>query len=231
MAIICPTCKTSYADGTLFCDQCGNWLISVAPQTAGARGAQQTTADSPTLPQTLRSAAPSSFAQTDSPLNTVESAAEPPLPWLSPLDKWAPPTDPDTPGTLPLPKRADGEKASSASNGPSKLRVLVLNTGRLSEWIDDPVIQVGRTDRSVNVFPQLDLEVDGGHNAGVSRRHVRIHRQPDGYFVEDLGSVNGTFLNRRRLSPGGTAELRDGDELRVGNVVLRVQLGGYSPHS
>ena len=65
-----------------------------------------------------------------------------------------------------------------------------------------------------------------GTTPGVSRRHVRILRQPDGYYVEDLGSINGTFLNRRRLSPGAPAELKDGDELRLGNIVLRVVLGG-----
>ena len=109
---------------------------------------------------------------------------------------------------------------------PTRLRVLVLNTGRLTDWVEEEVIHVGRLDRSAGVFPELDLETDGGHNAGVSRRHVRILRQPDGYYVEDLGSINGTFLNRRRLSPGTPAELKDGDELRLGNIVLRVILGG-----
>jgi hypothetical protein len=133
----------------------------------------------------------------------------------------------EAPGTLPLPATIAPEAGRLVTGTmPTRLRVLVLNTGRLTDWIEEDVIHVGRLDRSAGVFPEIDLENDGGHNAGVSRRHVRILRQPDGYYVEDLGSINGTFLNRRRLSPGAPAELKDGDELRLGNIVLRVVLGG-----
>ncbi|HUS17197.1 MAG TPA: FHA domain-containing protein [Chloroflexia bacterium] len=141
-------------------------------------------------------------------------------------------SDPDPadegPGTMPLAGMQERESGRLAIGSvPTRLRVLVLNTGRLTEWIDEPVIHVGRTDRSANVFPTIDLETDGGQNAGVSRRHVRMSRQPDGYYLEDLGSINGSFLNRRRLSPGNPTELKDGDEVRLGNIVLRIVLGGF----
>ena len=135
----------------------------------------------------------------------------------------------DNPATLPLDTVQDRATGAIAPTGvPTRLRMLILNTGRLTEWIDEPTIHVGRGDRTANVFPTVDLELDGGHNAGVSRRHVRVLRQPDGYYLEDLGSINGTFLNRRRLSPGTPTELKDGDEVRLGNIVLRIVLGGYT---
>ncbi|HWB73300.1 MAG TPA: LuxR C-terminal-related transcriptional regulator [Nannocystaceae bacterium] len=54
---------------------------------------------------------------------------------------------------------------------------------------------------------------------GVSRKHARVTVEPSGAAkVIDLSSRNGTFLNGRRIEE---SPLRDGDELRVGPVVLR----------
>jgi pSer/pThr/pTyr-binding forkhead associated (FHA) protein len=51
----------------------------------------------------------------------------------------------------------------------------------------------------------------------VSRRHAEVRRVGDGYKVADVGSLNGTYLNRQRVEE---AELRDGDELQIGTFKL-----------
>ncbi len=51
----------------------------------------------------------------------------------------------------------------------------------------------------------------------VSRRHAVLSLKDGRYVIEDLGSLNGTFLNRRRIE---TSELSDGDELQVGKYRL-----------
>jgi len=56
----------------------------------------------------------------------------------------------------------------------------------------------------------------------VSRRHARIVVSPDGVEVEDLGSKNGTFLGKTRVT--GRARLADQDELQVGSVRLTVRI-------
>jgi diguanylate cyclase (GGDEF)-like protein len=57
-------------------------------------------------------------------------------------------------------------------------------------------------------------------DAGVSRRHTRITRRQDGhYFIEDLGSTNGTFIGTTKID---TSELRGGDRVQLGpNLILR----------
>lgn len=57
------------------------------------------------------------------------------------------------------------------------------------------------------------------HEAAASARHLRVVARGDGYWVEDLGSSAGTYLNDRRLE--APAPLRHGDRLRVGSTVLR----------
>ena len=52
----------------------------------------------------------------------------------------------------------------------------------------------------------------------VSRRHARVYRVRDGYFLQDLSSSNGTFVNGERIAK--PTELNDGDEIRVDKVAL-----------
>lgn len=53
----------------------------------------------------------------------------------------------------------------------------------------------------------------------VSRRHARISIFADGATLEDLGSKNGTFVRSEQVS--APVSLRDGDEIRIGSVVVR----------
>jgi DNA-binding winged helix-turn-helix (wHTH) protein len=57
---------------------------------------------------------------------------------------------------------------------------------------------------------------------GVSRHHARIVVSNDGALLEDLGSKNGTYVGRERVT---SASLADGDEIRIGNarLIFRIQ--------
>jgi pSer/pThr/pTyr-binding forkhead associated (FHA) protein len=53
-----------------------------------------------------------------------------------------------------------------------------------------------------------------------SQLHARVFRRGGQLYVEDLGSTNGTYLNRRKVA--GPTAVRRGDKLQVGNTVLEV---------
>jgi pSer/pThr/pTyr-binding forkhead associated (FHA) protein len=55
----------------------------------------------------------------------------------------------------------------------------------------------------------------------VSQVHARFYANGESYFVEDLGSTNGTYLNRRRLT--SPAELSRGDRVKIGKTVLEMR--------
>jgi len=83
---------------------------------------------------------------------------------------------------------------------------------------------IGRWDADGGVFPDVDLDADDPE-AKVSRRHARISLRDGAYLIEDLGSTNGTFVNRgHRLAAGDRQALKDGDEIIVGKTFLRFRI-------
>jgi hypothetical protein len=62
--------------------------------------------------------------------------------------------------------------------------------------------------------PDCDIFLD---DVTVSRQHAVLRRNGDNFVIEDQGSLNGTFVNRRRIE---SAELADGDEVQVGKYRL-----------
>ncbi len=84
-------------------------------------------------------------------------------------------------------------------------------------------IVIGREDPISQVFPDVDLTDMGGLEKGVSRKHAIIHHIGADYTVEDMGSTNGTFINRKRIQPHAPEALKPGDEIRFGKVTLSVK--------
>ena len=62
--------------------------------------------------------------------------------------------------------------------------------------------------------PDSDIFLD---DVTVSRRHAKFTRTDQGFVVEDVGSLNGTYLNRERIEK---AEVHNGDEVQVGKFRL-----------
>ena len=73
--------------------------------------------------------------------------------------------------------------------------------------LDKELVAVGR-------HPQSDIFLN---DITVSRRHAEIRREAGSYLVTDLGSLNGTYVNRERVDKG---EVASGDELQIGKFRL-----------
>ena len=70
--------------------------------------------------------------------------------------------------------------------------------------------------------PESDIFLD---DVTVSRRHAEFYRHPRGFTVRDVGSLNGTYVNRERIEE---ADLNDGDEVQVGKFRLMFLAGRRS---
>src|SRR6266540_729315 len=73
---------------------------------------------------------------------------------------------------------------------------LASSDGSTLEIPSKDEVVIGREDPISDVFPDLDLTNLGGMDKGVSRKHAIIHRSGPNYTVEDMGSTNGTYINK-----------------------------------
>lgn len=84
---------------------------------------------------------------------------------------------------------------------------------------------MGRSDALSGVFPEIDLSPYGADAAGTSRHHARLTRKDDQYWLEDLNSVNLTYLNDQRLTPDRPVRLKDGDLIRLARLLVTFRAG------
>jgi pSer/pThr/pTyr-binding forkhead associated (FHA) protein len=83
---------------------------------------------------------------------------------------------------------------------------------------------IGRSDKEGTSTLGLDLAAFDGWRRGVSRVHAKLHHdsKTGELLLTDLNSTNGTYLNERPLGAETPTRLRDGDMIRLGDLILRV---------
>jgi predicted component of type VI protein secretion system len=83
-------------------------------------------------------------------------------------------------------------------------------------------VSVGSQPISIGRGPDNDLPID---NLAVSSHHAKIYREGDNLIVEDLNSLNGTFVNNQRIQK---TNLKHGDKVLVGKHAIHVQHTGWA---
>jgi len=79
----------------------------------------------------------------------------------------------------------------------------------------DTVI-IGRTHKQT--IADINLGPYGAAQVGVSRHHARLIRQRGQWLIEDMGSLNGTFVNEVRVNTGHPVPLKNGDMIRCSHM-------------
>ena len=98
----------------------------------------------------------------------------------------------------------------------------VADSGAHIPLIDQPELLIGRADDVSGIYPDIDMTPHGGEEGGVSRRHAQLLHEGDAWFVVDLDSTNGTYVNGTESAPHVRVPLQDGDRIGLGDseVVL-----------
>jgi len=101
-------------------------------------------------------------------------------------------------------------------------RVVDVATGDAFFFSNGDETMIGRADPVTGILPDVDLTtVDT--NRSVSRRHAKIIRVGDTFSVlEEVGTVNGTFVNDQRIPTGVPVEIHNGDRLKIGLIQMKV---------
>lgn len=102
---------------------------------------------------------------------------------------------------------------------PLELKFIYQHTDRLSICAEDIIIcefpcVIGSLSEYCNIVIQNEL---------ISRMHICIYREENEYYIEDMNSTNGTFLNDRQILPQQRYSLKNGDVLRLANIVYKVE--------
>jgi pSer/pThr/pTyr-binding forkhead associated (FHA) protein len=111
----------------------------------------------------------------------------------------------------------DSAESPAESGTESGIACLELEDGQRFE-IDGDEVLLGRSDPLDQIEPDVDLSYCGGFEQGVSRRHAIITSDENGYMLEDLGSTNGTIVNRDKVAPGAPVNLVEGDVIHLGKM-------------
>lgn len=168
--IKCPFCQATHVANTIFCNECGNYLLE------------------------------SDRRPTD-PLESDE------ISWLG--------------GTKGHPNIAS---SSQQNTKPVAIQLKIGPGKREVEAKLDKVINIGRVDPISAIFPEVDLTDESVSSKSVSRRHARILKRENSVILEDLGSINGTFINGKKLDPYMSEVLSDGDLLQVGKIPIEIKI-------
>jgi pSer/pThr/pTyr-binding forkhead associated (FHA) protein len=203
--ITCERCQTENIEGSQYCDECGGPLPGTVSGTRAHTSEHASAEPDPVASDSgaARRAPAAELRAVPQPLSAAGTSVAGGTGRVRAHE--------DSP-----PARRDSDAAPHAK--------LVIHRGRSvgKEFpLCDDEAHIGRWDADGGIFPDVDLDSDDPE-AKVSRRHARITRRAGQYYIEDLGSTNGTFVNRqRRLLPGDRQPLRDGDEVIVGKTFLK----------
>ena len=206
--IKCSECGYENMDGLDYCDGCGAKLA--ATEGAGA-------------PAAVSAAAPAAAASEAAPAASAEAAPSAGAPAAEAAE--APASEAKT-GEIPP---AEAAPAAAAAAVPAeaphfKARLSLIRGGRKGQEfaLEGGQNFIGRWDPETGSFPEVDLEQDDPE-AKISRKHALVIIDSGKITIEDIGSLNGTYVNRgNRLIPGTPLEIKSGDEIIIGKTFLKL---------
>jgi ribosomal protein L40E len=242
----CPSCGASVQTDASFCGQCGFDLRShqPAPATAEASSGAEISPVIPEIPPLKAPeplVAPDPIAGIPEPMSTspdesASASVDPASVSPAPPDSPAAPEGTDTPEIVPdlpslevsspeVPTPPEPDLTAAAAD-PSSMVVgatqIQVNQAKLihiqsNNTLELPpsltVVRIGKPNDRV----PPDIDVSGFPNSEiVSRVHAQLRVEGDVYYIEDVGSSNGTYINNMPLPYGNRHRLRPGDRIALG---------------
>ena len=213
--MFCTRCGQQNPSDALFCARCGAELVRPGEPVAASAHAPHD-GGGPGTP----GADPAGAGATGGPAATVVPRGEERSDDERPAERTSLihlPGISETGETHPVEGEEEDEAFSAVDALPTGSALLVVKRGPNAGsrfLLDQEVTTAGR-------HPESDIFLD---DVTVSRRHAEFRQLGDGSFtVGDVGSLNGTYLNRERID---SAELSGGDEVQIGKFRLLFLLAG-----
>lgn len=226
----CPNCGATVQADASFCGQCGFNLSVNTPLVGGMTSpppplpdvpdlvppdplieiepiGSSTPAPDSSLPATVVNKPSSSEVETTNP--PAAATVPPPVPTIASQPE---PPQPASSSPLPPPVASPGSARTQLQIQSVSLWHVQTNT-KIELPSNLSVIHMGKPNDQI----PPDIDVSGFPNSEiVSRVHADIRVEGDAYYIEDIGSSNGTYINHTPLPRGNRHRLRPGDRISLG---------------
>jgi pSer/pThr/pTyr-binding forkhead associated (FHA) protein len=127
---------------------------------------------------------------------------------------------------LPTQMMPDGADMEEVGTPTSELRLISFYLPSRHDPLvsRETTITMGRRDPKRKINPTIDLTEERGAQLGVSRLHAEINYQKGRYYLKDMGSSNGTWVNNSKLVPYQPHPIDTGDQIRLGQLAILVHI-------
>jgi FHA domain len=242
--IKCTECGYENMDGLDYCDGCGAKLAAAeGAATSPATAAPAVAVAAASAPEVVSKLSEDAAARNEIKAPSAQPAApsidaipaEHPASAAAALESAneaagqtqsePPPASEVKTGDLTPPPVVTPAAATAPAASPHfKAKLSLLRGGRKGQEfpLDGGQNFIGRWDPETGSFPEVDLEQDDPE-AKISRKHALIIIENGKITIEDIGSLNGTYVNRgNRLIPGTPLEIKADDEVIIGKTFLKL---------
>ena len=238
----CANCGASVQTDATFCGQCGSNLQRSTPTEATTEAAVATDIPDLVSPEPLVQTEPLVIIKNSSSSPSQSSPVPDPTP-IPPTVSVPQQSVPSTNVAPPIPTAEEPVTSEQVSSSPptppsqspsgSSRTQLQQQTAKLLHVQRNTIIELQPNLSVIHIGKPNDrippdVDVSGFPNSEiVSRIHADIRVEGDAFYIEDVGSANGTYINNLPLLPGNRHRLRAGDRIALGKgdlVTLLFQL-------
>ncbi len=110
---------------------------------------------------------------------------------------------------------------SEAPNIETLISLHIVQTGQILPLVGREEFTIGRVSNGQSILPDIDLTPYEAYAQGVSRLHATIQVKENHVVVTDLGSANGTRVNKEKINPHEEHILNHGDIINLGHLKIQ----------
>jgi hypothetical protein len=105
--------------------------------------------------------------------------------------------------------------------GSAQINLHIVRTGQIIPLEGRSEFTIGRISEGQSILPDIDLSPYDAYTQGVSRLHATFKINNNEFFIEDLGSSNGTRINNTKIPPLHDQVLHHGDVISLGRFKIQ----------
>ena len=103
----------------------------------------------------------------------------------------------------------------------SQINLHIIRTGQIIPLEGRTDFTIGRISEGQSILPDIDLSPFDAYSQGVSRLHATLKIRDSLFYVEDLGSSNGTRINNEKIQPLSDHLIHNGDVIALGRFKVQ----------